>query len=50
VTESVIKAFKYKIIIGGGAVTKEYAEEIGADAYAENAIEAVKIIKNLIEK
>jgi trimethylamine corrinoid protein len=41
---------KYKIIIGGGAVTKEYAEEIGADAYAENAIEAVKIIKNLIEK
>ncbi|MEM2842853.1 MAG: corrinoid protein [Candidatus Bathyarchaeia archaeon] len=41
---------KYKIIVGGGAVTKEYAEEIGADAYAENAVEAVKTIKNLIEK
>ncbi|MBS7655117.1 corrinoid protein [Candidatus Bathyarchaeota archaeon] len=41
---------KYKIIVGGGPVTKEYAEEIGADAYAENAVEAVKTIKNLIEK
>lgn len=41
---------KYKIIVGGGPVTKEYAEEIGADAYAENAVEAVKVIENLIKK
>jgi trimethylamine corrinoid protein len=41
---------KYKIIIGGGPVTKEYAEEIGADAYAENAVEAIKVIENLIKK
>jgi len=41
---------KYKIIVGGGAVTKEYAEEMGADAYAENAVEAVKVIENLIKK
>ncbi|MEM3151485.1 MAG: corrinoid protein [Candidatus Bathyarchaeia archaeon] len=41
---------KYKIIVGGGPVTKDYAEEIGADAYAENAVEAVKVIENLIKK
>ena len=41
---------KVKVIVGGAPVTKEWAEEIGADGYAENAIEAVKIIKNLLKK
>lgn len=41
---------KVKVIVGGAPVTKEWAEEIGADGYAENAIEAVKIVKNLLKK
>ena len=41
---------KYKIIVGGGPVTKQYASEIGADGYAENAIEAVKLIEKLTQK
>ncbi len=41
---------KYKIVIGGGPVTKEYAEEIGADGYAENAVEAIKVVENLVKK
>ncbi len=41
---------KVKVIVGGAPVTKEWAEEIGADGYAENAIEAVKIIKELLNK
>lgn len=33
---------KVKIIVGGAPVTEEYAREIGADAYARNAVEAVR--------
>lgn len=36
-----------KIIIGGAAVTKKYAEEIGADAYARDAVETAKYVKSL---
>jgi len=32
---------KVKIMVGGVAVTQEYADEIGADSYAANAVEAV---------
>jgi 5-methyltetrahydrofolate--homocysteine methyltransferase len=31
-----------KVMVGGVAVTQSYAEEIGADGYAVNAVEAVK--------
>jgi trimethylamine corrinoid protein len=41
---------KYKIMVGGGACTGEYAEEIGADAYAEDAMEAIKIASELLNK
>lgn len=41
---------KYKIMVGGGSCTKKYAEKIGADGYGENAIEAVKIAKQLVSK
>lgn len=41
---------KVKVIIGGAAVDEEYAREIGADAYAENAVEAVKKCLELLEK
>lgn len=33
---------KYKTIVGGAPVTERWAKRIGADAYAENAIEGVR--------
>lgn len=41
---------KFKTLIGGAPVTKDWQEEIGADGYAENAVAAVKIAKRLIEE
>ena len=38
---------KVKVIIGGVPASPEWAEEIGADAYAENATDAVKVVKQL---
>lgn len=37
-----------KIIVGGAPVTQEYAEKIGADAYAPDAAAAVEVVKRLI--
>jgi len=37
-----------KVLIGGAPVTRQYAEEIGADAYTDNAGAAVSIVKNLL--
>ena len=34
-----------KIMVGGGSVTQEFAQEIGADAYTENAVDAAEIAK-----
>ncbi|UCH22208.1 MAG: corrinoid protein [Deltaproteobacteria bacterium] len=39
---------KTKIIVGGAPVTQEFADKIGADAYAVNAGEAVERVKNLL--
>jgi len=39
---------KYKIIVGGAPVTEEWAREIGADGYAENAYQAVKLVERLL--
>ena len=38
-----------KVIIGGVPTSPEWATEIGADAYAENATEAVEVIKGLVQ-
>ncbi|HID20746.1 MAG TPA: cobalamin-binding protein [Methanophagales archaeon] len=38
-----------KIMVGGGAVSDEYAMEIGADAYGKDAVDAVKKAKELIQ-
>ncbi len=40
---------KIKIIVGGRPLTKEFADEIGADSYAKNAVGAVRMVKELIE-
>jgi corrinoid protein of di/trimethylamine methyltransferase len=41
---------KVKVIVGGAPVTEEYAREIGADAYARDAVEAVKKCAELVGK
>ncbi len=38
-----------KIIVGGAPVTKRWADEIGADGYAKDAISAVALVKSLVE-
>ncbi len=40
--------FEGKIMIGGAVITPEYAEEIHADAYAEDAADAVRAVKKLL--
>lgn len=37
-----------KIIVGGAVVTKDYADEIGADGYSKDAAEAVKLTKRIL--
>ncbi|MCD7764445.1 MAG: cobalamin-dependent protein [Lachnospiraceae bacterium] len=39
---------KYKIMVGGGAVTRQLAEHMGADAYTENCVEAAEVAKTFI--
>ena len=41
---------KVKVIVGGAPVTAEWAEEIGADGYAEDAIKAVRVALKLLGK
>ena len=37
-----------KVIVGGCPITREYAEAIGADGYAADALEAVQVAKALL--
>jgi trimethylamine corrinoid protein len=37
----------YKVLVGGAPASRAWAEEIGADGYAENAVAAVKLAKSL---
>ncbi|MGN0405549.1 MAG: corrinoid protein [Bariatricus sp.] len=37
-----------KVIVGGGPLSQKYAEKIGADGYSPNAVEAVRLVKNLL--
>jgi 5-methyltetrahydrofolate--homocysteine methyltransferase len=37
-----------KVIVGGGPVSENFAEFIGADGYSPNALETVNLVKNLI--
>jgi len=38
---------RFKVMVGGSPVTQKWADEIGADGYAENAMTAVKTAKKL---
>jgi 5-methyltetrahydrofolate--homocysteine methyltransferase len=37
-------------MVGGAVVTQEYADSIGADLYARDALEAVASIRRLLGK
>ena len=39
---------KVKVMIGGGPISSKFAEQIGADAYTANAVEAAKRAKELL--
>ena len=41
---------KYKTIIGGAPVTQRWADRIGADAYAHDASDGVRKLKELLKK
>ncbi|UCH95909.1 MAG: corrinoid protein [Candidatus Aminicenantes bacterium] len=41
---------KFKTIVGGAPVTERWAKRIGADAYAADATDGVRKIKELLEK
>ena len=37
-----------RIVVGGAPITKSYADEIGADGYAEDASGAVRLVKEVL--
>ena len=39
---------RVKVLIGGGPVSKKYAEDIGADAYGNDAAQAVTLVRSLL--
>ena len=41
---------RFKVMVGGSPVTQKWADDIGADGYAENAMTAVAAVKNLLNK
>jgi methanogenic corrinoid protein MtbC1 len=39
---------KFFVVVGGGPVTPEFAEQVGADGYAEKAGGAIKLCDTLM--
>lgn len=39
---------KYFVLVGGGPVTREWADEIGADGYGDTAVDAIEVAKMLL--
>jgi methanogenic corrinoid protein MtbC1 len=39
---------RFLVLVGGGPVTREWAEKIGADGYGRDAAEAVEVAKKLV--
>jgi corrinoid protein of di/trimethylamine methyltransferase len=39
---------RVKVLVGGAPVTGQYAREIGADGYSDNASSAVRLVKELL--
>jgi methylmalonyl-CoA mutase cobalamin-binding domain/chain len=40
---------RFKVMVGGGPVNREWADEAGADGYGDDAIEAVDVAYRLID-
>lgn len=40
---------RFKVIVGGAPVTEKYAREIGADGYGESAVQAVAVVRSLVQ-
>lgn len=41
---------KYSVIVGGGPVTQEWADRIGADGYGKSAVEAANVVRKLLSR
>ena len=41
---------RFIVLVGGAPVNQKWADDIGADGYAENAMTAVKVAKKLMER
>ena len=41
---------KFRVMVGGGPISQSFAEKIGADGYAVNAAEAVRLARRLVEE
>ncbi len=39
---------RFKVMVGGGPVSQAFAQRIGADGYASNAADAVRLAKQLV--
>jgi methylmalonyl-CoA mutase cobalamin-binding domain/chain len=39
---------KYKVIVGGSPTSEDWSEQIGADGWADDAIEAITLVKKLL--
>jgi corrinoid protein of di/trimethylamine methyltransferase len=53
VVEALVKAglrSQVKVMVGGAPVTRKWAEEIGADGYAKDAMSAVALARSLMEQ
>lgn len=49
--EAIMSAgLKVKTMVGGAATNQQWADKIGADAYGENASNAVQLAKELVER
>ena len=40
---------RIRVMVGGAPVTRQYAEQIGADGYSDNAFGAVRLARSLME-
>lgn len=41
---------EYFVIVGGGPVSEEWSEKIGADGFGKTAVDAVELIKRLLKR
>ncbi|MBM3127494.1 MAG: hypothetical protein FJ009_02540 [Chloroflexi bacterium] len=41
---------KYLVVVGGAPTSQKWADEIGADGYGQSAVDAVALVKRLVNK